>query len=312
MRDAIGVVSAARTYVAERGAITRFAQAIGDPNPRYRDGTVAPPTFLRSYDQVPPVPEFEIPYPDILDGGSDWEFFEPVRAADKITVTTTVANVFEKTGNLGEMLFVVREHRYMNQNEQTAATQNSTTIYYTAAPLRQSPPVMELKQEAGESASGGKPPQPIYFENVSVGDEIPILEKHPTTRQLVQYAGASGDYYEIHYDQRLARAAGLPDVIVHGALKNAFLAQMLTDWIGTKGLLKKLSVQYRGMDVAGSPIRCNGLVTDIEHPHSEPPAQSKRAHDVGLTHCDVWTESGDGTKTTVGKAVVVLPSRNLG
>ena len=79
------------------------------------------------------------------------------------------------------------------------------------------------------------------------------LEKNPTTQQLVKYAGASGDYYQIHYDQEYARANGLPNVILHGALKNAFLGQFMTDWIGERGALKKLSAQYRGMDVPGAP-----------------------------------------------------------
>ncbi|TMC01487.1 MAG: hypothetical protein E6J30_12110 [Chloroflexi bacterium] len=54
---------------------------------------------------------------------------------------------------------------------------------------------------------------------VKAGEEIPELVKHPTTRQLVQYAGASGDFYEIHYDQDFARGVNLPGVILHGLLK---------------------------------------------------------------------------------------------
>ena len=63
---------------------------------------------------------------------------------------------------------------------------------------------------------------------VKAGEEIPELVKHPTTRQLVQYAGASGDFYEIHYDQDFARSTGLPGVILHGLLKAGFLAQLVT------------------------------------------------------------------------------------
>ena len=42
--------------------------------------------------------------------------------------------------------------------------------------------------------------------SVKVGDELPELVKHATTRQLVQYAGAQGDFYEIHYDRDFARS----------------------------------------------------------------------------------------------------------
>ena len=53
----------------------------------------------------------------------------------------------------------------------------------------------------------------------------------PTTMQLVKYAGASGDYYQIHYDKDFALASGLPGVIVQGWLALAFLGQLVTDWM---------------------------------------------------------------------------------
>ena len=93
----------------------------------------------------------------------------------------------------------------------------------------------------------------FYFEDVEEGMDIPTLRKDPTTQQLVKYAGASGDYYQIHYDLGYARNNALPDVILHGALKNAFLGQVMTDFAGEWGTLKKLSVQYRGMDIPGTP-----------------------------------------------------------
>lgn len=138
----------------------------------------------------------------------------------------------------------------------------------------------------------------LYFEDVEEGSEIPSLRKDPTTRQLVMYAGVSGDYNQIHYDQEYARARGLSNVILHGALKNAFLAQMLTDWIGEGGEIKTLSVQYRSMDEPGSPVYCRGIV--------------KRTYvENGDRHvdCDIWLENAAGEKTTPGTATIALPSR---
>ena len=140
--------------------------------------------------------------------------------------------------------------------------------------------------------------QQVYFEDVREGTELPTLRKDPTTQQLVMYAGASGDYYQIHYDQGYARGNGLPDVILHGALKNAFLGQLMTDWVGEHGSLKKLTVQYRGMDVPGSPILAKGVVT------------KKGEGGENTVECDIWLENADGEKTTPGSAVVTLPSRN--
>ncbi|MBI2872681.1 MAG: dehydratase [Chloroflexi bacterium] len=138
----------------------------------------------------------------------------------------------------------------------------------------------------------------VYYEDVDVGSEVSSLVKHPTTQQLVKYAGASGDYYQIHYDKDYALSNDLPGVIVHGALKNAFLGQLLTDWIGEEGTLRHLSVQYRSMDVPGDTLTCKGRVTGKEEKDGE-----------HLVHCDIWLENGKGEKTTPGTATVALPSR---
>ena len=139
----------------------------------------------------------------------------------------------------------------------------------------------------------------VYFEDVNEGMEIPTLEKNPTTQQLVKYAGASGDYYQIHYDLEFAKANGLPDVILHGALKNAFLGQIVTDWIGEDGTLRKLSAQYRGMDVPRGPIYGKGVVKRKFVENGE-----------NLVECEIWLENHEGQKTTPGSAVVALPPRD--
>ena len=84
--------------------------------------------------------------------------------------------------------------------------------------------------------------QPLYYDDVQVGDALPPLVKHPTTRQLVQYAGASGDLYEIHYDHHFAVKSGLKDgVIVHGLLTAGWLAQLMTDWLPSPLALRNLA-----------------------------------------------------------------------
>ena len=140
------------------------------------------------------------------------------------------------------------------------------------------------------------PNQP-YYDSVEIGQELPVLEKHPSTRQLVKYAGASGDFYEIHYDLEFARTTGLEGVIIHGALKNAFLAQIVTDWMGPAGRLKKLSVQYRGMDIPGDLLKIKGEVAEKWHADGE-----------NLVRCTLSLENHNGDKTTTGEAVVSLPT----
>ena len=93
--------------------------------------------------------------------------------------------------------------------------------------------------------------EPVFWEDVEEGMAIPTIVKVPSTRQLVQYAGASGDFYEIHYDKDYAQGTGLPGVIIHGALKNAFLAQLVTDWIGEQGDAEEAIVRVPRYGCAG-------------------------------------------------------------
>ncbi len=139
----------------------------------------------------------------------------------------------------------------------------------------------------------------VYYEDVNVGDEIPKLAKNCSTQQLVMWAAGSGDFYQIHYDKDFALALGtLPGIIVHGALKHAFLGQMLHDWAGDKGWIKKYGCQYRGMDVPNENITCRGVVTN-----------KTQEGGLNLVELDIWTEKDGGEKTSPGKATVVLPSR---
>ncbi len=135
MRSWLGKELDQQTLDVEKGAIRRFAEAIGDPNPLWNDdasasgGLVAPPTFLRSA-----TPGLDFPFPTapqrLLDGSSEWEYFEPVRAGDAITCITRLADVRERAGRLGPMLFLVRETTYTNQLGQVVASQRSTQIRY--------------------------------------------------------------------------------------------------------------------------------------------------------------------------------------
>ncbi|MDP6550343.1 MAG: MaoC family dehydratase N-terminal domain-containing protein, partial [Dehalococcoidia bacterium] len=88
-QQAIGAESPPIYLEVEKGAIIRFAEAIGDDNHLFSDeeaarqsqygGLIAPPTFLRSAKAGRPELPFKVPFQRALDGGSDWEYFEPVR-----------------------------------------------------------------------------------------------------------------------------------------------------------------------------------------------------------------------------------------
>ena len=138
----------------------------------------------------------------------------------------------------------------------------------------------------------------LFWEDIEEGTEITTLEKQPTTQQLVRWAGASGDFYQIHYDKDFALGNALPGVIVHGALKSAWLGQLLGDWAGEDGSIRKYGCSYRGMGVPGDTLACKGKVT-----------KKYVEGDEHLVECEIWLENSKGEKTTPGTAVVVLPSK---
>ncbi len=140
-----------------------------------------------------------------------------------------------------------------------------------------------------------------YFEDVEAGQELGPLVVTPTRRLAVMFAGASGDFYEIHYDKDFALAAGQPDVIVHGAQKAAFSGQVLTNWMGSDGVLKKLSCSFRGIDFFDVPLTCNGRVT----------AKYLDGNDR-CVECELWIDNAQGQRTTIGGGVVSLPTRAQG
>jgi acyl dehydratase len=138
----------------------------------------------------------------------------------------------------------------------------------------------------------------IFYESVEEGADIPTLVKHPTTQQLVKWAGASGDYYQIHYDKDFAQRAKLQGVIVHGMLQVSFLGQLMTDWVGEGGTLKKMSCNYKAMFYPGEEALCKGKVT-------------KKYVEGGehLVECSIWVENPKGEKTVEGTVVATLPSK---
>jgi hydroxyacyl-ACP dehydratase HTD2-like protein with hotdog domain len=138
----------------------------------------------------------------------------------------------------------------------------------------------------------------IRFSDLRAGDDLPPLTKHPTTRQLVQYAGASGDFYEIHYDRPFAEAAGLPGVILHGLLKAGWLGELVQGWAGPNAFVRHIEASYRGIDQPGRPYVLCGKIVSTE----------ANADGGGRVELEIWGQDESGRRTTLGKATVELNS----
>ena len=150
-----------------------------------------------------------------------------------------------------------------------------------------------------------------HWEDVREGEDVEPLPKVATTQMLVRFAGASGDFSPHHYDDHLAKS-WFPEkgIIVHGALKAAWLGQFITRWAGDEGRLRRLVTQDRGMDMPrhmrtatepedGDTWHCRGRV-----------ANKYRANGRALVDLEVWVENGSGEITTPGEATVILPTRD--
>jgi acyl dehydratase len=133
------------------------------------------------------------------------------------------------------------------------------------------------------------------YADVNVGDELPTVEKAPGRLQLVQYAAGSGDFNPLHYDADFPQAKQMGDNIVHGRMKYASLGECISNWLGHTGWIRSIGCQYRGMDMQGKPFKVKGTVT-----------AKREEGGLKLVDIDVWTEDAAGTKTTPGKATVVL------
>ncbi|MET8678732.1 MaoC family dehydratase [Streptomyces sp. NPDC004647] len=84
----------------------------------------------------------------------------------------------------------------------------------------------------------------VSYDEVEVGTELPA-QSFPVTRDtLVRYAGASGDFNPIHWNERFAKDVGLPDVIAHGMFTMAEAIRVVTDWAGDPGAVAEYGVRF--------------------------------------------------------------------
>ncbi len=104
--------------------------------------------------------------------------------------------------------------------------------------------------------SGALPP--------AVGEALPPLALPPLSRAtLALYAGGSGDHIPLHIDSDFARAAGHPDVFMHGMLGAAWLARLLTQW-APQECLRELAVRFQAITWPGEALTATGVVEAVD------------------------------------------------
>ena len=109
--------------------------------------------------------------------------------------------------------------------------------------------------------------EPVTYDSVEHGADLPAVSYPVTRLSLVKYCGASGDFNVIHWNERIAKSVGLPDVIAHGMFTMAQAGRYVTDWAGDPGAVQDFGVRFSAMvpvpdDDAGATIEVSGKVEE--------------------------------------------------
>jgi acyl dehydratase len=135
--------------------------------------------------------------------------------------------------------------------------------------------------------------------DVSAGTELPPRTFPISRFDLVRYAGASGDFNPIHWNERFAKAVDLPDVIAHGMFTMATAIRLVTDWVGDPGAVVEYGVRFTRPvvvpDPDGATLTVSGTVRDVR--------------EDGLADIDLTATVDDQTVLAKARAVVRLPAQ---
>lgn len=137
----------------------------------------------------------------------------------------------------------------------------------------------------------------LYFENVVVGQEIPSFQRVTGFHNWNRYAAVNYEFVDIHMDDEAGKAAGYPGAFGMGNLRLSYLHNMLRGWIGEKGVIRRVSCQYRGPNLKNDTMTCRGTV-------------SRKYEEDGqhLVELEVWIENQKGEVISPGSATVMLPT----
>lgn len=285
----------------EAGKAEEFARAVTDPNPVFRneatarqrghDRVPAPLTFTR----VGTFPRYR---PDglnghgfdlgfrpeyVLHGEQAYEYERPARVGDILMGTTTLTDLYQREGGrAGTMTFAVFETEYRDQDGDHVLTERGTSIETDGA--------LEAEAETGESARNdtstpreergavidrdgdrgrrvptrdGAPDRVHTASVLAVGDSSKVVVENVQRQDFVRYAGASGDFNPIHYDEPYARTAGNERVFGQGMFTAGITSRVVTDWFGIDAV-SSFEVRFRSRAFPGDDLIATGEIVDID------------------------------------------------
>ena len=332
-------------------SVRHFCWGRGDENPLFCDAAhgaasrwksaLAPGCFLYTIDTTVVAPKLRgIQW---LYGGTDWEWFKPIRHRDSFTVRARLLDAVEKQGGKAKSFIIqTGEVLYTNQHGElvcralghTARTPRAKakdglkyeareTHRYTPEELESIAHAIETEELRGatprfwEEAEIGASVQPMLKGPLNITDMIcwysggghsyqshrratMYRKRHPADSYVDAKTGAQDSAARGHAESKMAREVGMPGSYDVGPQRISWMGQLMTNWMGDDGFLRRLNVAVRRPNIFGDVSWCRAKVVDKR--------TEEGAHLVDL---EVWVDNQLGETTAKGTAVVELPSRGM-
>jgi len=261
-------------YEVGREKLREFAVAVGETDPVYHDEQAAKaaghpdlpavPTFpivlsFRAGAAVTGDPELGLDYSRVVHGEQAFTYQRPLRAGDRLLAVARVAAI--ETKGRHELMTTVTDVTTEDGepvcqasglliSRGTAAEGGGSSV----APAQAPPPATATAGLGARRSAAG----------VAAGDDIGELREPIDRLDLIRYAGASGDFNVIHWNDEAATAVGLPGVIAHGMYSMGVAARLVTGWAGDPAALRRLRVRFSAMIRPGQTLRVGGEVAELD------------------------------------------------
>ena len=291
------------TYLVGREKVREYARAVQDYHPAHWDvaaaaelgysGLVAPLTFTSVPGMTCNRRMFEsvvVGYDTYLQTEEVFEQHRPIVAGDELVVDVELTSVRRTAGRD----FITVTNTFTDTDGERVHTLHTTVVGVTAEDIDPAvktavPKIMMHDVDilsVGDSEAGyqktvrpegevrisqggvTRTPGTASFEDVRVGDELPAHHTRLSRGDLVNYAGVAGDANPIHWDEGIARLAGLPDVIAHGMLTMGLGAGFASAWTGDPGAVTRYSIRLSQPAIVsvaeGADIEYSGKVKSLD------------------------------------------------
>lgn len=289
------------TYIVGREKVREYARAVQDYHPAHWDpaaaaqlgysGLVAPLTFTSTPAMACNRRMFEsvvVGYDTYLQTEEVFEQHRPIVEGDELDIDVELSSVRRIAGR--DIITVT--NTFTDTAGERVHTLHTTVVGVTAEDLN--PEIKTAVQNAmmhdvnifgiadsdyrktvrpesdvriSEGSTARTPGTPS-FEDVKVGDELPVHHTRLSRGDLVNYAGVAGDANPIHWDEHIAKLAGLPDVIAHGMLTMGLGAGFASAWSGDPGAVTRYAVRLSQPAIVaakdGADIEFSGRIKSLD------------------------------------------------